>query len=281
MDYVEVSFFIDSEIDSEIVSDVLASELSPIGFESFVTEENTLKAYVPVNQFSKENIDQVIAEFPLEATLSYEDKFIKTENWNEEWEKNFFQPIVVGNECVIHSTFHKDIPQTTYEILIDPKMAFGTGHHETTFLMLSQILKMDVEGKRVLDMGCGTAVLGILASMRGAKEIVAIDIDEWAYNNSVENVELNKTPNVEVKLGAAELLAGESFDIIIANINRNILLNDINRYAACMTKGATLYMSGFYTEDIPAIEEECNKYGLQLFTQDSKNNWAVVGFEMK
>lgn len=281
MDYVEVSFFIDSEIDSEIVSDVLASELSPIGFESFVTEENTLKAYVPVNQFSKENIDQVIAEFPLEATLSYEDKFIKTENWNEEWEKNFFQPIVVGNECVIHSTFHKDIPQTTYEILIDPKMAFGTGHHETTFLMLSQILKMDVEGKRVLDMGCGTAVLGILASMRGAKEIVAIDIDEWAYNNSIENVELNKTPNVEVKLGAAELLAGESFDIIIANINRNILLNDINRYAACMTKGATLYMSGFYTEDIPAIEEECNKYGLQLFTQDSKNNWAVVGFEMK
>ncbi|HAC22784.1 MAG TPA: 50S ribosomal protein L11 methyltransferase [Porphyromonadaceae bacterium] len=281
MDYVEVSFFIDSEIDSEIVSDVLASELSPIGFESFVTEGNTLKAYVPVNQFSKENIDQVIAEFPLEATLSYEDKFIKTENWNEEWEKNFFQPIVVGNECVIHSTFHKDIPQTTYEILIDPKMAFGTGHHETTFLMLSQILKMDVEGKRVLDMGCGTAVLGILASMRGAKEIVAIDIDEWAYNNSVENVELNKTPNVEVKLGAAELLAGESFDIIIANINRNILLNDINRYAACMTKGATLYMSGFYTEDIPAIEEECNKYGLQLFTQDSKNNWAVVGFEMK
>lgn len=281
MDYVEVSFLIDSEIDSEIVSDVLASELSPIGFESFVTEGNTLKAYVPVNQFSKENIDQVIAEFPLEATLSYEDKFIKTENWNEEWEKNFFQPIVVGNECVIHSTFHKDIPQTTYEILIDPKMAFGTGHHETTFLMLSQILKMDVEGKRVLDMGCGTAVLGILASMRGAKEIVAIDIDEWAYNNSVENVELNKTPNVEVKLGAAELLAGESFDIIIANINRNILLNDINRYAACMTKGATLYMSGFYTEDIPAIEEECNKYGLQLFTQDSKNNWAVVGFEMK
>ena len=281
MDYVEVSFFIDSEIDSEIVSDVLASELSPIGFESFVTEGNTLKAYVPVNQFSKENIDQVIAEFPLEATLSYEDKFIKTENWNEEWEKNFFQPIVVGNECVIHSTFHKDIPQTTYEILIDPKMAFGTGHHETTFLMLSQILKMDVEGKRVLDMGCGTAVLGILASMRGAKEIVAIDIDEWAYNNSVENVELNKTPNVEVKLGAAELLAGESFDIIIANINRNILLNDINRYAACMTKGATLYMSGFYTEDIPTIEEECNKYGLQLFTQDSKNNWAVVGFEMK
>lgn len=281
MDYVEVSFLIDSEIDSEIVSDVLAAELSPIGFESFVTEGNTLKAYVPVNQFSKENIDQVIAEFPLEATLSYEDKFIKTENWNEEWEKNFFQPIVVGNECVIHSTFHKDIPQTTYEILIDPKMAFGTGHHETTFLMLSQILKMDVEGKRVLDMGCGTAVLGILASMRGAKEIVAIDIDEWAYNNSVENVELNKTPNVEVKLGAAELLAGESFDIIIANINRNILLNDINRYAACMTKGAMLYMSGFYTEDIPAIEEECNKYGLQLFTQDSKNNWAVVGFEMK
>lgn len=281
MDYVEVSFLIDSEIDSEIVSDVLASELSPIGFESFVTEGNTLKAYVPVSEFSKENIDQVIAEFPLEATLSYEDKFIKTENWNEEWEKNFFQPIVVGNECVIHSTFHKDIPQTTYEILIDPKMAFGTGHHETTFLMLSQILKMDVEGKRVLDMGCGTAVLGILASMRGAKEIVAIDIDEWAYNNSVENVELNKTPNVEVKLGAAELLAGESFDIIIANINRNILLNDINRYAACMTKGATLYMSGFYTEDIRAIEEECNKYGLQLFTQDSKNNWAVVGFEMK
>ncbi|MGL5547665.1 MAG: 50S ribosomal protein L11 methyltransferase, partial [Tannerellaceae bacterium] len=266
MDYVEVSFLIDSEIDSEIVSDVLASELSPIGFESFVTEGNTLKAYVPVSEFSKENIDQVIAEFPLEATLSYEDKFIKTENWNEEWEKNFFQPIVVGNECVIHSTFHKDIPQTTYEILIDPKMAFGTGHHETTFLMLSQILKMDVEGKRVLDMGCGTAVLGILASMRGAKEIVAIDIDEWAYNNSVENVELNKTPNVEVKLGAAELLAGESFDIIIANINRNILLNDINRYAACMTKGATLYMSGFYTEDIPFIEEECNKYGLQLFT---------------
>lgn len=177
--------------------------------------------------------------------------------------KHYFQPIVVDNECVIHSTFHTDIPDVRYKIVIDPKMAFGTGHHETTSLMLEWILRHDFEGEHVLDMGCGTAILAILARMRNAKHVTAIDIDEWAYENAKENIRLNETDRIEVLLGDKQLLhTGLSFDTVLANINRNIHLDNMQAYASVMHQGSTIYMSGFYTQDLPILQECAAQYGL-------------------
>ena len=218
----------------------------------------------------------MITDFPFESTIEYVVQDIPPTNWNEEWEKNYFKPIVIGNECVIHSSFHENVAPAKYNIVIDPKMSFGTGHHETTSLMIEEILRMNVEGKRVLDMGCGTSVLAILAAMRGAGEVMAVDIDEWCTENSEENIKLNNVLGIDVRLGGAEVLKGHSFDIIIANINRNILLADIKQYSDCLPAGGELYMSGFYKEDIPFIEEEANKNGLQLVSYNEKNNWVAV-----
>jgi len=277
MNYYEVTF--SCVPNSEMIKDVLVAQLGEAGFESFTEgEDGCVCGYVAENLFDEETIKNVIDTFPFEAVISYRSEYIPSQNWNEEWEKHFFQPIIIGEDCAIHSTFHEGIPPVKYDIIIDPKMSFGTGHHETTGMMISWLLKMDVEKKSFLDMGCGTAVLAILASMKGADPVLAIDNDEWAYNNAVENRELNHSGNIRVRLGDAGLLGDERFDIIFANINRNILLNDIRHYAACLTKGGELYMSGFYEKDIPAIEEECAKQGLTLRSFSTKNDWASVRF---
>ena len=277
MNYYEVTF--SSTPPSEICHDVLASLLGEIGFESFTeTEDGNMSGYIPEKLFDAKKIINVIENFPMDAQIEHQTNLIVSQNWNEEWEKHFFQPILIEDECVIHSSFHKDIPQVKYDIVIDPKMAFGTGHHETTSLMLSLLLTIDLAGKSFLDMGCGTAVLAILASMKGADPILAIDNDEWAYNNSVENVQLNNTQNIQVQHGDADLLGETSFNVIFANINRNILLNDICRYAGCLLSQGELYMSGFYTEDMPIIQEECEKNGLIFDSFISKNNWVAVKF---
>jgi len=274
MNYLEVIFFI--EPFEEYISDVLAEELGELGFESFVSTEESLAAYIPENKFDENKVKELLSDFPFETSIDYKYNQIESKNWNEEWEKHFFEPIVIGNECVIHSSFHQNVPKATYDIIIDPKMAFGTGHHETTSLVIGELLKMDLEGKKVLDMGCGTAVLAILASMRGAKDIVAIDIDTWCTENSLENLKVNKIFNIEVKLGGAKLLEGMHFDIVLANINRNILLADMEKYADCLSPGGELYMSGFYKEDIPLIEAEANSNGLKIIDFKEKNNWVVV-----
>ncbi|MDD5186483.1 MAG: 50S ribosomal protein L11 methyltransferase [Paludibacter sp.] len=274
MDYIEINFSIYPY--EEYISDVLALELGEIGFDSFIPSLEGLSAYIPKSAFDELKIKNLLSDFPFEATIDYKVTQIESKNWNEEWEKNYFEPIVIGNDCVIHSSFHKNIPKATYDIVIDPKMAFGTGHHETTSLVIAQLLLMDLSGKRLLDMGCGTAVLAILGSMRGAKDIVAIDIDTWCTENSIENISINKISNIDVKLGGAELLKDLHFDIILANINRNILLTDMEYYAACLSSGGELYMSGFYVEDIPLIEAEANKNGLKLLEFKEKNNWVVV-----
>lgn len=274
MDYIEINFII--EPFEEYISDVLASQLGELGFDSFVPSEEGLAAYIPVKSFDESNLKNLLADFPIEASIDYKVTQIESKNWNEEWEKNYFQPIIIGNDCVIHSSFHKNVPKATYDIVIDPKMAFGTGHHETTSLVIAELLLMDLEGKTLLDMGCGTAVLAILAAMRGAKDIVAIDIDTWCTENSIENIAVNNITGIDVRLGGAELLEGLHFDIILANINRNILLADMEQYAACLTSGGELYMSGFYVEDIPLIEAEANRNGLKLMYYKEKNNWVVV-----
>jgi len=218
----------------------------------------------------------LLSDFPFEASIDYKVTQIESKNWNEEWEKHYFEPIVIGNECVIHSSFHKNVPKAKYDIVIDPKMAFGTGHHETTSLVIGRLLQMDLQDKTLLDMGCGTAVLAILAAMRGAKDIVAIDIDTWCTENSIENIAMNNIRDIDVQLGGAELLAGLHFDIVVANINRNILLADMEQYAACLSTGGELYMSGFYVQDIPLIEAEANRNGLTLIDYHEKNNWVAV-----
>jgi len=274
MDYIEINFII--EPFEEYISDVLASQLGEIGFDTFVPSEEGLAAYIPVKSFDESILKNILADFPFEASIDYKVTQIESKNWNEEWEKNYFQPIIIGNDCVIHSSFHKNVPKATYDIVIDPKMAFGTGHHETTSLVIAELLLMELEGKTLLDMGCGTAVLAILAAMRGAKDIVAIDIDTWCTENSIENIAVNNITGIDVRLGGAELLEGLHFDIVLANINRNILLADMEQYAACLTGGGELYMSGFYVEDIPLIEAEANRNGLKLMYYKEKNNWVVV-----
>lgn len=262
----------------EIFTDVTASLLGEKGYESFTVVEPVMTAYINDQLFSEVLLKEVLSDLPFETKTSYSFQTIVSQNWNEEWEKNYFQPIVIDNECVIRSSFHKDTQEVKYDILIDPKMSFGTGHHETTSLMLAQLLKTDVAGKSLLDMGCGTAVLAILASMKGAKPVVGIDIDEWAVNNALENIALNKTSEICIQLGGAELLGAETYDIILANINRNILLNDIQYYVKCMHTGSSLFMSGFYVEDIPLIREEAEKNGLRFEQHTEKNRWVAVQF---
>ena len=263
---------------TETVNDVLAAVLGEVGFESFVECEEGLKAYIQQNLCNEEAIQNAVQDFPLPDTqVSYTQVEAEDKDWNEEWEKNYFKPIRIGKDCIIRASFHEHEPGYTYNIIIDPKMAFGTGNHETTFLMISEMLKLDLSGKELLDMGCGTAVLAILARMKGAGRVVGIDIDEWAYNNALENIRLNNTEDIQIALGGAEQIpAFGTFDVVFANINRNILLNDICHYSRCMKPEGLLYMSGFYVQDIPAIENECKRNGLTLLSHTEKNNWTAV-----
>jgi len=276
MAYFEVKFV--CEPNNDIVGSVLSAYLAEIGFETFVEDEEGITAYVQEEAFSTDSIQEAINNLPVDATVSFSYNRIEDQDWNEEWEKNYFEPLIIDNQCSVQSTFHKLESDCKYQIIIDPKMAFGTGHHQTTELMIREILETDFEGKSVLDMGCGTAILAILASMKGANPITAIDIDKWAYDNAIENLALNNVNNITIAIGGADLLGKEKYDIILANINRNILLSDIHTYASVLNNGGILLMSGFYTEDIPAIVEECEKYGLSYSNNKVKDNWTAVKF---
>ena len=277
-DYTKVKFAVTPN--EEMATDVLAALLAEIGFESFVPEDEGMSAYVPQALYNEENIANVVAEFPIEGfEITYDCQFIEGEDWNAQWEKNYFHPIVLGKDCVIHSTFHTDVPKARYDILIDPKMAFGTGYHQTTCHMLRAILASDMSGKSVLDMGCGTALLAILARKHGAEKVVAIDIDEFAYENAKENVALNGTPDIEVRLGGADAIKeSDCFDYVIANINRNILLMDMVNYVRCMHSGSQIFISGFYTEDMEVLKEEAARHGLRYLDYAENDNWAMMKF---
>lgn len=265
---------------TETANDVLCAVLGEAGFESFVEQPGGIAAYIQKDLYDEAAVKAALENFPLADTrVEYTCQEAEDKDWNEEWEKNFFQPIVIGDRCVIHSTFHHDVPQAEYDIVINPQMAFGTGHHETTSLIIGELLDSDLRGRSLLDMGCGTSILAILARMRGAAPCTAIDIDEWCVRNSLENIELNGVDSIEVFQGDASSLEGKGpFDVVIANINRNILLNDTTKYVRCMHPGSELYMSGFYTDDIPLIQAEAERNGLRLVHHREKNRWAAVKF---
>ena len=258
-------------------TEILIAELGYVGFESFVETEDGVTAYIQKDEWRDNILDEVeilnSAEFKIDHSFSE----IEQINWNIEWEKNF-SPIEVDGKCVVRAPFHPE-RNLEYEIVIEPKMSFGTGHHETTFMMLQYILENEFEGKSVLDMGCGTAVLAILAEMRGASSIDAIDIDDWCYENSLENTEKNHCQNISVYLGDASLLKDQKYDVIIANINRNILLEDMHVYKKCLKSGGLLYLSGFYTQDLAIIKETCNNLGLEFVDNKEKNNWVAAKFK--
>ena len=268
---------------TETVNDVLAAVLGEAGFESFMECEGGLTAYIQQSLCDETSIKNAIADFPLPDTeITYTYTEAEDKDWNEEWEKNIYQPIVIGDLSIINSPFHHDVPKAEYDIVINPQMAFGTGHHETTSLIIEELLDSELKDKSLLDMGCGTSILAILARMRGARPCTAIDIDEWCVRNSIENIELNGVNEIAVSQGDASSLVGKGpFDVIIANINRNILLNDMRHYIACMHPGAELYMSGFYIDDIHAIREEAEKNGLVFVHYKEKNRWAEVKFVCK
>lgn len=260
--------------------EILIAELGELPFESFEETENGVNAYIQESYIYEDMLDEVYILKSEEFTISYTTEVIEQVNWNEEWEKNF-DPIDVDGICYVRAPFHEK-KNAQYEIEIEPKMSFGTGHHETTYLMMKHILNLDVENKEVLDMGCGTALLAILALMKGAKHADAIDIDNWCYLNSIENGERNNITNMDVFEGDASLLTQENkYDIVIANINRNILLNDMNAYAHVLKPGGTILFSGFYTEDIEAIKSSAESFGMEYINHIEKNNWVALKFIMK
>lgn len=278
MQYIEFCF--QTKPHSQTATDVLSAVLAEVGFESFVETEEGLLAYVQQAQYNASAVEDALTQFPMPGVeIAYSNHPAEDKNWNEEWEKNYFQPIVIGSRCVVHSSFHTDVPQADYSIVINPQMAFGTGHHETTSLIIEALLESELTGKTLLDMGCGTSILAILARMRGAGPCVAVDIDDWCVRNSIENIALNRLDGIEVYQGDASSLADKGpFDVVIANINRNILLADMEQYVARMNAGATLYISGFYTDDIAVLRAEAERCGLQWQEQWKKNRWAAVKF---
>lgn len=257
-------------------TDILIAELGAAGFESFVETETGVIAYINKEEWHKNILNDVYIFTNELFTFSHEIEEIAQENWNKTWESNF-NPIQVGDQCIVRAPFHEK-PAVTYDIVIEPKMSFGTGHHETTHMMLAHILDHDFTEKSVLDMGSGTGVLAILARMKGAAKVDAIDIDNWCYLNALENVERNNCADIQVLEGDASLLGDTTYDVIIANINRNILLADIPTYARILNPNGILFLSGFYKEDIPMITKKCNSVGLTFEINTEKNNWVSVKY---
>ncbi|MGV8946629.1 MAG: 50S ribosomal protein L11 methyltransferase [Lutibacter sp.] len=261
---------------SEPGTEILIAELGEAGFESFVENEEGVEAFIQKTDWNAHILDDIYVLSSKEFEISYEMQEIEQTNWNIEWEKNFNQ-IEVDGLVSIRAPFHEN-PNLKYDIVIEPKMSFGTGHHETTHMMIQHLLDLDVAGKKVLDMGCGTGILAIFAEMKGANPIDAIDIDNWCYQNSLENIERNNCKNITVFEGDASLLKNKKYEVIIANINRNILVNDMHIYASCLNSNGAILLSGFYKEDIPVIDAEVSKYGLKLEKTIERNNWVALKY---
>ncbi len=256
--------------------EILIAELGFAGFESFVETEDGVTAYIQKEEWHEGILGDIQIVNSEEFKISYTFEEIEQTNWNEEWEKNF-NPIEVDGMVTVRAPFHEKT-NTEFDIVIEPKMSFGTGHHETTHMMIQHILKNDFKDKSVLDMGCGTGVLAILAEMKGAKPIDAVDYDNWCYLNSLENVERNNCEHITVIEGDASVLKNKKYDIIIANINRNILLQDMAIYTSCLNKNGVLFLSGFYNDDIPIIRQACENQMLKFEEKLERNQWVALKF---
>ena len=275
MIYTKISFKLNP--DTEENREILVAMLSDLSFESFDESEEHIMGYIPGELTDLEEISTISALLPFSVQI--ENEMIPDKNWNEVWEKNYFKPLLIGNRCLVRAPFHTEYEPAEFELVIEPKMAFGTGNHETTALVSEQILDMDLKGKTVLDMGCGTGILGMLASLKGAKSIIAIDIDKWSHESTLENAQLNHIFNLEAKLGDASLLGNETFEIIFANIHKNIIICDLPKYESVLQSGGKIYLSGFYTHDMPDVKAKAESLGLIETEFHEKNNWVVYSFE--
>ncbi|HRW68234.1 50S ribosomal protein L11 methyltransferase [Lentimicrobium sp.] len=274
MEYIELNCSLPA---GEIAfAEILMARLGELGFESFEETKEGLLAYIPAHDFDPSilNMEEL---WPADIEVNYTWRAVPDENWNAVWESNF-EPVTIAGRCHIRAPFHPVRSDMEFEIVIEPKMSFGTAHHETTSLMIEVLLDADLAGKNVLDMGCGTGVLAILAAMRRAAEVTAIDNDEWAYHNALENVIRNKQPGINVYQGDAGMLENMKFDVIIANINRNILLSDMQSYVNCLDSGGLLLMSGFYREDLQLITEKAAALNMLYTDHRVKNNWVVAWY---
>ncbi|MBN2667655.1 MAG: 50S ribosomal protein L11 methyltransferase [Bacteroidales bacterium] len=277
--YTEYQIVFDRGI-SEEEADIIVALLSQTEFESFENDENAVKAYIQKEKIDNTNIEEIVFSLKMLYEFKLEVKEIETVNWNEVWEKDY-EPVFVNEQCVIKAPFHSISPSLPYEITIEPKMAFGTGHHETTAQMSDLLFDIPLKRKTVCDAGTGSGILSILAIMLGANSVFAYDIDEWSVRNTKENLKINKITKVEVKQGDVSVLQNMYFDVILANINRNILLKDVVQFVKSLNKKGTLIVSGFYTQDMSIIQQTFTQHGLHLVRFKTKNNWVVAEFNLK
>ena len=277
MKYYEVNFSIEPR--TETYSDVLSALLAEIGFESFVPTENGLQAYIQQTLFEEDALKQCINEFPFpNIKIIYNVSEAEYEDWNAVWEEEGFQPIIIDNNIVIHDVKHTNVPDLTYNIVISPKLAFGTGSHQTTRMIMQELSKLNLAGAKVIDAGTGTGILSIMCIKRGAESIFAYDIDEWSVENTRDNLLLNGIyDKVTVEEGDASVLEKRgNADLLIANINRNILLNDLHTFCSKLNSQGLLLLSGFYVEDAPLLVEAAQKEGLALVKKESADNWCML-----
>lgn len=267
--------------DTEINREILIAELGNIGFESFNETEDAVESYIPSSYYSRAEVLKLSYSDHLTFRFDFITETIADQNWNEIWEKNYFKPLLIADKCLIRAPFHNEYPKAEYEIIIEPGMAFGTGNHETTSLMIEEILEENLIGNAVLDMGCGTGILSILATMRGATSVTSIDIDQWAIKSTIENASQNNIKNLVVISGGAELIPAQMYDFIYANIQRNILINDMHYYCNALKSGGKLIMSGFYSDDLTPIKIRASELGLLFERSTEKEQWVLAVFTSK
>ena len=272
MEYIEI------DIRLKLVNpyaEIFIARLNEIKYESFSTDKGGLKAYIRSDLFNKKKLTEIVDDISSFTKIDLSINAIKKENWNADWENNY-SPVHINKDCVIRAHFHDRFPNIEHEIIITPKMSFGTGHHETTFLVMNQIFELNLEGKQVLDIGSGTGVLSILASKLGAKKIVGIDIDKWAYENAIENSKLNNISNIQFIEGTAESIGKKMYDVVLANINRNIILADIQKYTRAMRPKSDIILSGFLKQDVKIIINKIKQLKFNLVASKNKNKWQML-----
>jgi ribosomal protein L11 methyltransferase len=263
----------------ELFGEMLTYQLGEIGFEMFEDTPQGFKAYIQTANFNNDAVQEIIEGIKeLNCEVSFTIQDIPWQNWNAEWEKNY-QPEIIGNKIYVRAEFHEANPSYPHEIIVQPRMAFGTGHHPTTSQVMEAMLDIDFKNKSLLDMGCGTGILAILGMQLGASSAYAIDYDPNSVDNSIENAQRNGYPQIEVALGSSELLEGKSYDIILANINRNIILNDLDKYAASLNAGGLLITSGYYTSDLSVIKNKATEYHIDYLQHTSQNDWCCATFK--